>query len=230
MANTTITERKEVGDAVLERLSSEKLTGAAKAAQQRFGKEHARYLQAAEKANDAHAARDAALKTVKEADDVLDPALELLAQKAAGARLGTRIRPLAAFTKRAVSDLAELAYGLEANEVLAMCAKIAGAKVPKEVVAEAAKCKAAALVVKKNLTAVVKPQAAYAKAMAARDELIPAWTKALDVLKKHASAQWAEDRATYDAVFAPPDAVVAPHAKRSKKSPPKAQPADPAVA
>jgi hypothetical protein len=62
-----------------------------------------------------------------------------------------------------------------------------------------------------------KPQAAYTRALEAREALLPAWSKALRFLKKHTAAAWDEDVATYKSIFAPPEAVQAPKKKRPAK-------------
>jgi hypothetical protein len=67
------------------------------------------------------------------------------------------------------------------------------------------------------LAKLTKPQAAYTKALAEREALLPSWAKALRKLKLHAAVAWDEDAGTYKAVFAPPGAVQAPKKARAKK-------------
>jgi len=50
------------------------------------------------------------------------------------------------------------------------------------------------------------PQAAYARAMGTRDALLVEWTRAFSKLKVNAKAIWHDDKATFGAVFAAPDA------------------------
>lgn len=52
----------------------------------------------------------------------------------------------------------------------------------------------------------------------ARDELLPAWTRAYARLKKIAAAAWVDNAATFGSVFAPVDAIQAPVKKRPKKT------------
>ena len=69
------------------------------------------------------------------------------------------------------------------------------------------------------LAALVKPEAAYQKALLARDAGLPALVKATSKLKKHAALAWEDDEPeTYASVFAPPDAVQAPKSPTAKKA------------
>ena len=160
---------------------------------------------------------DAALARLSSDDATLDDSLETLAERSVGAGLGSRRRPLAAFTRHSVTQLRNLAYRKEADEVLAMTGKIAKAGVPKEVAAAAATCAKLAKAVLADLTALVKPQAAYDKALARRDALLPEWTRAYARLKLVAAAAWADDNATYAAVFAAPSDIQAPKTRRTTK-------------
>jgi hypothetical protein len=78
------------------------------------------------------------------------------------------------------------------------------------------------------LAKLTKPQAAFAKALAERDALLPEWSKALRTLRKHAAAAWDEDDGTYKALFAPLGAVQAPKKRRAKTKPAEAPVAAPA--
>jgi hypothetical protein len=151
-------------------------------------------------------------------DGVLDAAVLVLADKMVGAGLGTRVKPLARFTKHAPSELTDLAYADEVREVRAIVAKIGKAKPASDVAKAVAACAKAADAVDKALRALPGPQSAYVKALGARDALLLTWQKALGRLKKHAAAAWDEDPSTLKAVFAPPDAVVAPVKRRAKKA------------
>ena len=214
-----ITEYRAHGNAILERLSGVDIPSALKPRVAAFKTTHGAFEAAAREAEAKRALRDNALEAVGAADDKLDTSIETLAEKATGAQIGKRLAPLAAFTKHTVHQLTSLAYKKEADEVLALAGKIAKAKPPKDVTKAAAACAKDAKGVQTALKGLVKPQAAYAKALAARDALLPDWTKALRTLKKIAAAVWVEDEATYKAIFAQLDAVQAPKAKRTKKPP-----------
>ncbi len=150
--------------------------------------------------------------------------MRALAHKASGAGLGSRQSPLAGFTRYSVSALSVLAYKKEADEVIALTAKIAKASAPKDVSAAGSACSKNAKTVLDKLRAVVKPQGLYDKALGARDQILFDWTKAYSKLKKFAAAAWYDEPATYQAVFAPADAIQAPKARRNKKNA-KPQPA-----
>ena len=213
----TITEYRTYGDTILERLSGVAIPALLKPSLAQFKSTHGGYEQAAAQADAKRALRDAALVAVGDADDKLDKSLETLAEKATGAQLGKRLAPLAAFTRFAVNELTSLPYKKESDEVVALAARVAKGKPPKDVAAAAAACARNAKSVQAALKSLVKPQAAYAKALAARDALLPGWTKGLRTLKKLAAAAWVDDEATYKTIFAPADAVQAPKAKRPKK-------------
>jgi len=218
MAKSTPMKYRAQGDAVLERMKIQAVPASIKAQLKSFQQVHARYLVAAEAVDEARIGRDNALQLVATADMTLDDSVELLAQKASGAGLGSRQAPLRAFTRRSVSALTQLAYKKEANEVIIVAAKIAKASTPKEVKAAASACAKNARAVLDQLRTLVKPQGAYDKALGARDEVLPDWTKAYSRLKKFAAAAWYDEPATFQSVFAPVDAIQAPKARRSKKS------------
>ena len=205
------------GDAVLERVKNQTVPVVMKGPLKAFRQVHARYLAAAGAVDAAHVARDIALRQVAEADMTLDDSLELLAQKVCGAGLGSRQAPLGAYTRYSISALTELAYKKEADEVIALTAKVAKASSPKEVNAAASVCAENARIVLGKLRALVKPEGVYDKALRARDEILPDWTRAYGRLKKFAAAAWYDEPATYQAVFAPADAIQVPKAHSGKK-------------
>jgi len=217
MAKSMPMKYRAQGDAVLERMKNQAVPASIKAQLKLFQQVHARYLVAAEAVDEAHIARDSSLQLVAAADSTLDDSVELLAQKASGAGLGTRQAPLSAFTRHSVSVLTELAYKKEADAVIALVAKIAKAAVPKEVKTAASACAKNARAVLDQLRSLVKPQGSYDKALGARDNILPDWTKAYSRLKKFAAAAWYDEPATFQSVFAPVDAIQAPKARRNKK-------------
>jgi hypothetical protein len=78
-------------------------------------------------------------------------------------------------------------------------------------------CDATAATVTAKLKALTLAQTRYEVALSARDKLLPAWSRSLARLKKKAAGAWVDEEETYRAVFAAPDAVRAPVAKRPKK-------------
>lgn len=223
MATRSIMRYRAQGDAVLERFGGQSTPASAKAHVKAFKKTHETYSAASAKADDARAERDGKLALVAQADGQLDASIEELAQKCVGAGLGTRQKPLAKFSKRIVSDLIDLPYKKEVDEVLAIADRVTQASPPRDVAAAATDCARKAKALQSALNALIKPQAAYDKAQRERDELLLAWTRAYGRLKKIAAAAWVDDDATFQAVFAPVDAILAPTRKRPKK--PTKQPA-----
>jgi hypothetical protein len=223
----TLTEYRAQGDAILERTGNQKVPSPVKPRLAAFKKQHAAYDAACSVVDRTHAARDAALDEVARADAVLDDRLGVLGDKAVGAGLGTRQKPLAAFTRYAISELTDLPYKKEAAEVVAMGARIAKTKPPREVGAIAAACVKDAKTVQAKLAALVKPQAAYTKAIGVRDALLPSWTRALAKLEKVAAAAWVDEPATHAAVFAAPESIQAPKRRRARKA---AKPPEPPAA
>ncbi len=203
------------GDVVLERLKGQPVPALLKAPVKDFEKAHAAYSKASARVDDARGARDTALLRVSEADAELDEALEVLAQRMVGAGLGNRRNPLQNFTRHTVTGLRALAYKREADEVVAMGAKIAASQVPKDVTASAARCVKLAKLVQARLAALVQPQAAYDKTLRERDGLLLDWMRAYSRLKKMAAAAWADDEPTYASVFAPAAEIHAPKARRA---------------
>jgi hypothetical protein len=218
MARSGLVQYRAQGAVVLERLRGQSVPALLKPAVQDFEKAHTTYLKASAAADSARALRDAALGRVADGDAELDGSIETLAQEVVGAGLGTRQNPLAKFTRYSVSQLRRLPYKKEADEVVAMGGRIAKAGVPKNVAAASAKCVKLAKAVLASLAALVKPQAAYDKALRQRDALLPEWTRTYARLKKMAAAAWADDEATYATVFAPAADIQAPKARREKKS------------
>jgi hypothetical protein len=211
------------GEVILDRLAAGGLPAAIGKAVAPFKVEQAALAKASAAAEDARGQRDAALLDVSEADNALDDALESLADALVGARMGKRKNPFATFSKHAPSALATMAYAAEAAEVVAMCGRIARAKPPSSVTQAAASCVRLARGVQSALKALSKPQNAYAQALLARDTLLPAWAKALAVLRRRLAAE-IEDQAKVRALLAPPGRVQEPKAKRKAKAKKKVPP------
>ena len=226
-AMTAIMKYRAQGDAVLARMGNQSVPAFVKPALKNFQQVHQGYLVAADAADSARAVRDGALQWVAEGDATLDSSLLMLADKAVGAGLGSRTKPLASFTRYRVSDLTGLAYKKEAEEVVAMAGRITKVSPSKDVAAAAAACVKNAKTVQSRLAALLKPQGAYDKALRARDALLPAWMKAYAALKTQAAAAWDDDPATFKSVFAPVEAIQSPKGKRAKKPSTPAAPVAP---
>lgn len=222
MTITSITEYRAHGAIILERLSGTTIPVALKPHVVAFTKAHDGYEAAAVVADGARGKRDIALGAVGEADDAFDTGVNVLADKVVGAGLGARKNPFAAYSKHTPSKLTDLPYAEEPKAIRALGVELGKKKPPAEVAKALARTLKDAEGLEAALSKLIKPQAAYSKALGDRDALLPAWTKALGKLKKHAGAAWDEDVATYKAIFAPPGAIQAPKKARAKKTPAKA--------
>jgi hypothetical protein len=218
MARKSTADQQAQGDVVLERLAGVTVPASLKAFVAGFRKAHASLASASGAADAARTARDASLHAVGAADATLDAAVDVLADKLVGAQLGNRQKPFKAFSKYRPSDVTSMPYATEVKEVLSLVAAIKKAKPHADVAKASAACQKLAGGVTTALSGLSKPQLAYSKSLAARDALLPGWTKALDQLKKNAAAVWFDDTATYKAVFAPPEKVQAPVKARKKKA------------
>jgi hypothetical protein len=231
MARKSTADQNAQGDVVLVRLAAVPVPPGLKAFVAAFKKQHAALTAASRAADVARTSRDAALSAVGAADDALDAAVGVLADKIVGAGIGSRQKPFKAFSAYSPSVLIGLAYAVEAKEVLALSAKVKkAAKGNADVTKAAATCEKLSAGVTSALGKLSTPQLSYSKALAARDALLPGWTKSLDQLKKNAAAVWFDDPATYKAVFAPPEKVQAPvHARARKAAAPAPAAAAPAA-
>ncbi len=219
MTMISITEYRAHGAIILERLAGTTIPVVLKPHVVAFTKAHDVYEAAAVVADTARGKRDLALGAVGEADDTFDTGVDVLADKVVGAGLGARKNPFAAYSKHTPSKLTELPYAEEPKAIRALGVALGKKKPPAEVAKALAKSLKDATALEVELSKLIKPQAAYSKALGDRDALLPAWNKALGKLKKHASAAWDEDVATYKSVFAPPGAIHAPKKARAKKAP-----------
>jgi len=218
MTTSSITKYRAQGAIILERLSGTTVPVGLKAYIVAFKKAHDSYEAAAVVADTAREKRDLALDAVGETDDTFDTGINVLADKVVGAGLGARKNPFAAYSRYAPSKLAELPYAEEPKAIRALGIELTRKNPPADVAKALAKSLKDAAGLEVALNKLVKPQAAYSKALGDRDALLPAWAKALGKLKKHAGAAWDEDVATYKAIFAPPGAIQAPTKKRAKKT------------
>jgi hypothetical protein len=215
---STIAKQRVQGAIILERLAGTTVPAALKPPIAAFRKSHGEYEAAAVVADTAREKRDQALDDVGEADHVFDAGVHYLGNKLVGAGLGTRKNPFAGLSNYTPSELTDLPYAEEPKAIRALGEALVRKDPPVEVTKALAASLKAAKAIEAALRALVKPQAAYSRALGARDALLPAWTKALGKLKKHAAAAWDDDPATYKATFAPPGAVHAPTKKKATKA------------
>jgi hypothetical protein len=185
-----------------------------------YRSEHQAYTKAAGKVEAAAQARDQAVADVAEADVLLDVDIDDLAVAMAGAKLGPRANPFKGFCPHAPSALRALAYATEARAVRNLVAAVLAASPPAAVVAVTARALTHAGQVQDRLQAITAPQAAYDKALAARDALLPGLTRALARLKAQAKVTWMDEPGTYAAMFAPPERVQRPRARRKPRPAP----------
>jgi hypothetical protein len=225
MTTSNIAEYRAQGAIILERLSGTTVPAALKPHIGAFKKAHDGYESAAVTADTARGKRDVALEAIGQTDDVFDTGIDALADRIVGAGLGTRKNPFAAYSKHPPSKLTELPYAEEPKAIRALGVELSKKSPPADVSKALAKSLKDADALELALSKLIKPQAAYSKALGDRDALLPGWTKALGKLKKHAGAEWSEDVATYKAIFAPAGAIHAPMKKRAKKTAAKTSPA-----
>ena len=147
----------------------------------------------------------------------LDPSVEALADAMVGAAMGKRKNPFQGLSLHAPGAMKELAYADEVKAVRALTDKVRAAKTTAALTKALDACDATAATVTAKLKALTLAQTRYEVALSARDKLLPAWSRSLARLKKKAAGAWVDEEETYRAVFAAPDAVRAPVAKRPKK-------------
>lgn len=228
--NSHPTDHTLEGTTILDRLAALKVPAGLKAFAAAFKAEQAKYVAAGKLVLAAKAKRDAALGAIATADDSLHAHVLELADALVGAKLGDRKNPFRAYSSHAPSRLVALAYSEQTLEVTRLLAKLAAKKPPKAVSQVAAQCKASVSKVELALRQLTGPQAAYSKALAARDGLLVGWTKAHNKLKLNARAVWADEPETARALFAPPERLQQSHAKKRSKKAPKPPASAPAPA
>ena len=214
------------GDAVLERLAGMSVPTELKSSVASAKQVHKGMRDKQKEVTRTLVARDKAVATATATDTTLDGLLIRLAAKLVGAELGTRANPFAAFSKYTPSQLSNLAYATEAKEARALATAVKKSKPPAEVVRLADAVTQAANSVDAAIKAIAAPQRAYSSALGQRDALLVEWTAAFDRLERRATGAWADDTATFEAVFARASAMAAP----AKKKPKAAKPAKDATA
>ena len=204
MQQRSFLNREVFGDVLLERLSRSAHQAALKKETQAFRAVHTGYAKACDQVAAAQASRDAVLADIATADEALDQAVLVLADRLAGAGLGTRKNPFAAFSSHSPARLVELGYAEEAREADALVAAVRKKKPPADVTAAVKRVEDAAQVVTTALKALAGPQADYELAMQARDSLLLGWNKALGRLRRAAAVAYDEDKTGLRGLFASP--------------------------
>ena len=151
-----------------------------------------------------------------------------LAAKLVDAKLGTRMRPFAAFSTHAPSELTRLAYAARHTEAVkladAVLAQVTDAPVKKA----AQDVNAAAEALGQKIQGLVNPQAVLTGAMATRDALLPDWHAQWNEFKTQLRAGWSKEPGKVAFVLAPPPVLVVGKKKAAKKPVTAAQqPAEP---
>lgn len=205
------------GDVIVERVSALKLPKELVGPAKDFHDAHAEFSAAATAASTEEKKRDAALAAVAAADAELDAAVEALADAMVGASMGKRRNPFTGFSVFTPSAMKSLAYADEVKAVGELIDRVRAAKPAADVTKAADACETWAKAVTTRLKALTLAQTRYGTALDVRDGLLTPWARTLARFKKKALGAWADEEHTHNAVFAPPDAVRAPVAKRAKK-------------
>lgn len=211
------TEQKPHGDAILERFGAMTLPKELKPYLATFRAAHTELGAKQKLVVATKQERDAQVTAVMRADAEHDTAVMELGNDLIGARLGTRQRPFADYSEHRPSDLVNLPYKKQIIATRALTKAVLAKKPIKPVVLAANHASAAASGLEKAITGLAKPQAAYAKALAARDALLPDWALAMDRLRRKCIGVWAEDPSMVDTLFAEPSAMEAGKTKRPRK-------------
>lgn len=210
--------RVEAGDGILERAKNHDVKSV-KARLASFEKVHAAYVKASGTAQAKLEGWRAALALVAERDVDQDDAVDGLALALANDG-APRVNPFKGLSKHGPARLKALSYDKQPDAVRALAAKVAKRKgASKATLAAAKRCVTTANAVDKALASAKAPDAAYRKALAARDALERSWSTSFAALKRLARFNDAEGTTTglADALFT--DTAAAPK-KRAKKAKP----------
>lgn len=207
-----IENQQAYGEALFERLKS--APPALKKPAAAFLAQHKAYVAAENKAQAAKQARDRAIEAIGSADAALDLLVNRLADALVGAGLASRRTPFGGVSALTPSAVCSLAYKKEIAEVRAMVLRVVAKKPPTSVKSICSACMKQANAVDGALKGLTAPQNAYAKALAARDAILPDWQKTLSTLKRHAAVVFDGNVSSYRALFAPPEAMQAPVKRR----------------
>ncbi len=238
---TSVSNFRREGDSALERVGAQPdaqtgkpnpnavaVPAQVKPSEAAFVAVHKPYAAACDAADSAREVRDVALEAIGTAAATLAAREETLAAKLVDAKLGTRMRPFAAFSTHAPSELTRLAYAARHTEAVkladAVLAQVTDAPVKKA----AQDVNAAAEALGQKIQGLVNPQAVLTGAMATRDALLPDWHAQWNEFKTQLRAGWSKEPGKVAFVLAPPPVLVVGKKKAAKKPVTAAQqPAEP---
>jgi hypothetical protein len=213
----SIIDHLAYGAVVLERFGDASVPGSLGPHVAAFRTEYESYSKAAKKAEAACAERDAAVAAVAVADALQDADIDTLADALVGAKLGPRTNPFKAYSSHSPSVLKAMAYANETRAVRDLVANVLKASPPRPVADLLGALLGHAQAVDESLLAITRPQAAYDKALGDRDALLPGLLRALHRLKRYAAAEWSDAPQTHKAMFAGPERVQRPVARRKPR-------------
>ncbi len=217
MATVGLEDHVTAGDATLDRLADLDLPQGLAPHVKRFAAAHGAFKKAAEKADEAKKKRDQALAAIGAADADLDETIDPLANSMIGAGLGTRRAPFGDASPHSPTELKKLPYTKEVAATRDLVDKVSAKKPPAGVKACLNASSAAADASEAALNALTAPQAAYSRALGARDALLPEWSRSFAKLRVNAKAAWHDEPEIFASVFAPPEKVQRPVKKKAKK-------------
>ena len=212
------------GEVVLDRLEGSRRSKRVRRAAENFRRAHAGYLRAVEKVTACKADIRSAGRAVHAADAALDDAILELANRLVGAQLGPRRNPFESFSPHPPSRLTELGYAAELQAVRKLADRITQSRPPLGVRRGIRRCLELADAVDRALRETSRPRARYRKALADLETHIALWREAFQRLRVEATAYWIDDRATFAAVFAPPEAIQQPRRRKRARKEPRPRP------
>ena len=181
---------------------------------------HKPYAAACDVADAAHVTRDAALEAIGIGATTLKVRVETLTAKLVDAKLGTRIRPLVAYSTYSPSGLGKLRYETQQSETLKLAEAVLAQVTDPAVKKAAQEVKTAAEAQGLKIQGLVNPQAVLAGAMATRDALLLDWHDKWREFKTQLRAAWSKEPGKVAFVLAPPPALVAGKKRTGKKTVP----------
>jgi hypothetical protein len=162
--------------------------------------------------------RDGALAKIGVADAELDVGIGELAVAMAGCKLGARKNPFTRFSRYSVATITRLAYRNEIAAVRELVAKVAAEGPPEQVTRAIGDCLQKAAKVEQALKELSGPQGEFDEKRGERDAAAMDWSKAFEKLKLRAQLAYEDAPVKLETLFAPPEGVQRPLARRGKKA------------
>lgn len=194
------------------------LAGAALESATAFGKADTKLQQLCFREGTTGAAKDQAMAEVIDFDVDRDVLIPDVAAALVGAKVTKPTSPLKGFSKYSPSVMSKLQFSVETKVVEEFCATIREAKVPASVKALAARLHKANKKVEVATKAFDKAAAAHSVAVAARNEFMPTWQKAMSNLRVQMKAALHDQPGAYEALFAAPESAPPPKPRKQKKA------------